>query len=250
MINAKAAISRARRDITVGTLIKASLISAAALCLVLGPLLGAQFNATLVLLMILVIGIVVSFRSVRGTRLGTDFPSLLARGQYDIAESRLEQSLQSFSIFKTVKLMHLHQLAMLRHAQNRWDDAAMLCRTLLNHRAGSSNGLSKSSYLMLADSLLEMGDLAGAHESLMRLYQHRLSLGEALRLLLVQLEYEHRVGATSYMLHGLESKVQLAELMSATQASRALTLLARAAADAGRQDWSRWLGERAKLLGT
>ena len=54
---------------------------------------------------------------------------------------------------------------------------------------------------MLADSLLELGDLAGAHEALVSLYSQKLTLIEAMNLLVVQLDYESRVGAWPSMFH-------------------------------------------------
>ena len=74
--------------------------------------------------------------------------------------------MRSFSLFRTVKLLSLHHLAVLRHAQRRWRDSAMLSQALLRQRLGSLQGVSRSSRLMLADSLLELGDLRGAHEAL------------------------------------------------------------------------------------
>src|SRR5438034_240127 len=98
-------------------------------------------------------------------------------------------------MFRTSKLLGLHHLAMSRHAQRRWQDSALLCRALLRQRLGSVRALSRSSRLMLADSLLELADLHGAHRAINDLFGERLMLAEALNLLQVQLDYASRIGA-------------------------------------------------------
>src|SRR5207244_8517400 len=112
---------------------------------------------------------------------------------------QIESALRSFSLFRTGKLLSIHHLALLRQAQKRWEDAAQLCRELLKQRLGSLKHLERQSRLVLAEALLEMGDLAGAYQSIMQLYQQRLSLSEALNLLAVQLEYEARINAWGQM---------------------------------------------------
>ena len=124
----------------------------------------------------------------------------------------------------------------------------MLCRALLRQRLGPASGLGRSSHLILADALLEMNDLRGAHESLLRLYDQRLSLGEALNLLGVQLDYLGRIAAWDAMLAQLATRVQLTELMPTPAAAQAQALLALAARKRGRADWESYLRRRAELL--
>ena len=69
--------------------------------------------------------------------------------------------------------------------------------------------------MILADSLVEMGDVRGAHQAIASLYEERLSLGEAMNLLAVQLDYLWRVNAWAAMFAGISTKVQMAELMNA-----------------------------------
>src|SRR5205823_4411539 len=177
-----------------------------------------------------------------------DSPTLMASVQFDEAELRIERVLRSFSIFRTVKLLSLHHLAVLRHAQRRWRDSAQLSQALLRQRLGSLQGLSRSSRLMLADSLMELGDMRGAYDALAGLYNQRLTLAEAMNLLAVQLDYEARIAAWSAMVQNLPAKVQLAELMPSTSAARTQALLALAAKRTGRDDWHNWLRRRAELL--
>jgi hypothetical protein len=102
--------------------------------------------------------------------------------------------------------------------------------------------------LILAESLLELGDLRGAHEAIIALYTQRLSLAEAMKLLTLQLDYLSRVHAWEAMLEGLASRVALSELMNTPQAARTQALLALAALHTGRSDLSTWLRRRVGLL--
>ena len=248
MISAQHAITRFKRDLTLSTLLKSLLLAAAAGAVLAGPLVGGAFDASLVLVLVGIVWLVLSYRSVRGSRIAADSPSLIAAGEFDAAERRIGEALHAFSLFRTVKLLSLHHLALLRHAQRHWPETALLCRALLRQRLGPASGLGKSAQLILADSLLEMNDLRGAYECLARLYQHRLGLGEALKLLGVQLDYLSRIGAWDQMLHALPTRAQMAELMPTASAAQAQALLALAAQKAGRSDWATYLKRRAELL--
>ena len=127
-------------------------------------------------------------------------------------------------------------------------ESALLCRALLGQKLGTLQGLGKPARLMLADALLEMGDVRGAADAIGDLVRQRLSLAEVLKLLAIQLDHQSRTGAWNDMMSGLTGKVQLAELMPAPSAARAQALLALAAKNAGRQDWCDWLRRRAELL--
>ncbi len=248
MISAESAIRALRRDLTLSSLLKAALAGAALLCLLVGPMYGAGFPMTFAVVVIGAVWLTLSYRSAKGSSLAADSPLLIASGQFDEAELRIKEVIRTFSLFRTVKLMSLHHLAVLRHAQRQWAESALLSRALLRQRLGSLQGISRSSRLMLADSLLELGDLRGAHEALCALYTDRLTLNEAMNLLVVQLDYEARVGAWPSMMHNITGKVQLTELMPARSAARAQAMLALAAKKTGRQDWSNWLRRRAELL--
>jgi hypothetical protein len=247
VISAQSAISRFRRDVTLGVLLKAALVGTACAAL-LGPAMGLKIDASVALLIIGAVWVVLSMRSVHGSRLAAGSPMLIAAGRFDAAEEQIDGALRAFSLSKKVKLLSLHHLAVLRHAQKRWQESAMLCRALLNQRTGSAAGLMRASRLILADSLLELNDLIGVHESLTRLHRDPLSLGESLQLMLVQLDYESRVGAWSHMMGGITGKVEMSELMSGEAAARAQALLALAAQELGRTDWAKWLRRRAELL--
>ena len=57
--------------------------------------------------------------------------------------------------------------------------------------------------------MLELGDLRGAYSALAALYGQRLSLSEAMNLLLIQLDYESRIGAWEAMLPYVNGKLPL-----------------------------------------
>lgn len=248
MMPAHNAISRFRRDLTLGSILNAMLLGGVFFCILLG---GAFSNTAGDLVMLLVLGVIwitLGYQSMKNSRMAASSPSLIAAGQFDLAEYQIEKSLKNFSIFRTSKFLGLHHLAVLRHAQRRWGDAAELCRALLRQRLGSLTGLARQSRLILADSLLEMGDLNGSYQAIAGLYQHRLTLAEALALLHVQLDYQWRVNAWEQMLAGLKNKVEMAELMNTANGARSQALLALAAKRLGRDDLSAWLRRRVELL--
>lgn len=247
MISVQAAISRIRRDLTIGALLRGFLIASAAACVLL-PLAGTRFNGAGLLVVIGALWIVLGYRSMKGSRLAADSPFLIASGRFDEAESRIDAALRSFSLFKAGKLVSLHHLALLRHAQRRWQESALLCRELLGQRLGSMVGLSKPSMLLLADDLLRLGDLRGAYESLGRLYSQRLNLAEALTLQELQLEYLACIGAFEPMVQQMGTKVQMAELMPSPHAARTQAFLALAAMKTARQALAQWLKRRVELL--
>jgi tetratricopeptide (TPR) repeat protein len=182
----------------------------------------------------------------RGQRLAAESPSLIAAGQFDEAENHIERALRSFSLFRSSKVMSLHHLALLKHVQKHWRETAALCRALLKQRPGTLRGLAKITRLLLADALLELNDLPGAYASLAVLYHEHLSLGEAVNLLAIQLDYESRIGAWETMLPrgAIYKRVQL----PAETSARAQALMALAAMKTGQHSWADWLRARAQLL--
>jgi tetratricopeptide (TPR) repeat protein len=251
MISAEMAVSQFRRDLTMGALLRGLLIGAAGLALLMNFLpVGHGMDGSLLLVAVGVAWLVLSYRSARGSRIAAESPALIAAGRYEQAEEKIEQSLRSFSIFRAAKMLSLHHLALLRHSQRRWSESAILCRALLGQRLGSLQMLSKPVRLILANALLEMGDVRGAYEALIGLYRQRLSLGEAIHLLAVQLDYESRIGAWQQMFPaGAEAaRVQLAELMPGEIGARAQALLALAALKTGRKEWAAWLRRRVEQL--
>jgi hypothetical protein len=249
VISVQQAISRFRRDVTLSTLLKGLLpVGAGAVMALHFVPLGRQIYPTLLLMALGAVWLSLWYRTMKGSRLAAESSSLIASGRLEQAEEQIEQSLRAFSMSRSVKSMSLLNLALVRLAQKRWPDAALLCREVLGGRMGMPEQVSKSGRLMLADSLLEMGDLRGTHEALSGLYNHRLSLGEALNLLRVQTDYLARIGAWDHLFQGIASKVELAEIMPPANGARVQAMLALAARRLGRQDWANWLRRRVELL--
>lgn len=247
MLSADMAISRVRRDLTLGLVLRVALLAGAFVAVVVAPF-SSRMDGGMLLLIVGGAWLALSYQSMKGSRLAARSPSLIATGDFDEAERQIDGALRSFSIFRAAKLLALHHLAMLRHAQHRWQEAAVLSRTVLRQRLGALRGLSRSMRLILADAMLEMDDTHGAYEAIAGLYNERLSLGEAMNLQLVQLDYLWRIRAWQEMFNSIAAKVELAELMPAGGAARAQAMLALAARKIGREDWACWLIERVQLL--
>src|SRR3954452_6130853 len=176
MLTVDTAISRVRRDLTLGWLLRAVFLAAVVASFAL-PLLGASFEPAFGLAIVAVAWLVLNTQGVRGARLAAASPSLISSGRFEEAERQIDEVLRGFSISKTPKLLSLHHLAVLRHAQRRWQESAVLCRTLLVQNLGPSlTGIERPARLILADSLLELGDARGAQEALSALNPRDLSL--------------------------------------------------------------------------
>jgi hypothetical protein len=248
MLPVDLAINRFRRDLTIAALLRTLLMMAAMGCVLAGPVFGLQGNGMFLLMLVGTIWVILSYRSMQGSRLAADSPSLIAAREFDRAESHIDAALKTFSLFKTAKLLSLHHLALLRHAQNRWRESALLCQAVLSQKLGNLPGLARTTLLILADSMLQVGDVRGAFDAMGRLYGYRLSLNEALALQLLQLDYGSRIGAWEPMTQGVATKVQMSELMPTLNAARSQAFLALAAFKTGRGDLGRWLRRRAELL--
>lgn len=249
MISVQEAISCFRRDATVSLLVKLALGVGLGAVLTLHFLpLGKYVSPSFLLMLLGVVWFVLWYLTMKGSRLAAESSTLIASGRLEQAEQQIEQSLRAFSISPSVKSMSLLNLALVRLAQKRWPETALLCREVLSRRKAAPEHMSKSSRLMLADSLLEMGDLRGTFDAINGLYNHRLTLGEALNLLRVQTDYLARVGAWESLFNGVQTKVELAEIMPTANSARVQALLALAARKLERKDWSNWLRRRVELL--
>ncbi len=248
MAAADAVISRFRRDLLLGTILRSALALAAVAALWAGPIAGFHFNTTIVLSAIVVVWVVSFYRSLKESRLARDASSLIATGQFDAAEQQIDSALRRFSLFRPSKLIGLHHLALLRHAQRRWPETAALCRALLAQRLGPMRGLSRTARLLLSHASLETGDINGAATAIAGLYTERLPLSETLTLQLLQLDFLARQGAWEGMLAQIGTRIALSELMPAAKAARSQAFLAMAADQCGRADLSVWLRKRAALL--
>jgi hypothetical protein len=247
MLPVDIAITRFRRDLVIAALLRMLLVLVALACVVAGPVFG-RGDGMFILMIVGVAWVLLSYRSMQGTRIAADSPSLIAAGEFDRAENHIDTALRTFSLFRTAKLLSLHHLALLRHAQHRWRETTLLCQAVLSQKLGNLRALAKTSLLLLADSMLQMGDLKGAFEALGRISRLRLNLAEALTLQLLQLDYGSRIGAWESMLQGAGIKVQMSELMPTLNAARSQAFLSLAAYKSGRLELANWLRRRAELL--
>jgi hypothetical protein len=248
MIPVDSAISRVRRDMVIGTVLRGILFAAALAAMFAGPIWGSSSLGLVGLVAVGAIWMMLSYRSMAGTRMAADSPMLIASGDFDKAETQIDSALKSFSLFKTGKLLSLHHLAVLRHAQKRWAESAQLCQAILGQTMRNLPGLARTTLLIMTDSLLQSGDLRGAQVGLNGLNGYRLTLSESLSLQLIQLEFGSRTGNWEQMLSGVGMKVQMCELMSGANAAKAQELLAKAARQTGREQLADWLQRRAELL--
>src|SRR5260370_19251389 len=112
MMNAQTAMSRFQRDVTLGILLRGLLVIAAAVCMALSALPGSKaIDGTVLLMFVGFIWVFLSYQSVKGQRLASRSPSLIASGEFDAAEQQIEQALRSFSLFRSAKVISLHHLA-------------------------------------------------------------------------------------------------------------------------------------------
>lgn len=244
MITVERAINRVRRDLTLASLLKFSLGLALAGCFMVGP-------DNLKVLAIIAIGSLwfwLSMNSARGSRVAAASPVLIAAGNFEEAERNIERTVQTFSLFRNVKLQALHHLAVLRHAQHRWQESAMLAKALLGQRLGALQPISVSTRLLLADSLLEMQDLTGAYDALSGIRRDQLSLSEMLKFQTLEVDYCTNIAAWDVVMDHVMNRVRLSELMPAGASGRTQAMIALAALKRGKNELSGWLKSRAELL--
>ena len=188
---------------------------------------------------------------VRARRLAADAIPLIASGAFDVAEDRITRSLASFSVLRSTKLVGLQQLAMLRHAQSRWTDAAGLTRELLARQRGyRERAFEVPTRLVLAESLTELGDLAAAARELDVLGRARLDLRETLLLTLLRLEFEMRRDDPHAILANFPRTLAMLELLPPPLTARAHAILAWAAWRAGDAGRHAFCAARTRLLST
>jgi len=113
MISTESAIIRARRSAQQAALLNVLLVT----IIVLFPFIPDKFKWSVdPFIVVSLVGagwLVLFFQSLRSSRLVADSQTLIAAGQFDIAEERIDSALRSFSIFRAAKLLGLHHLAAL-----------------------------------------------------------------------------------------------------------------------------------------
>src|SRR3954451_8054722 len=133
-MTAQAAIHRYQRDVALGRVLRSLLVAGAAASVLVLPFVFRGFDAMVGLSVVFGLWLFLSFTSAKNSRILAPSPQLIATGQFEEAEQRIEQAMRAFSISRTSKLMGLHHLAVLRHKQRRWHDSISLCRAVLAQR--------------------------------------------------------------------------------------------------------------------
>ena len=186
--------------------------------------------------------------SVRARRLAIDAAPLIAAGEFGLAEDRLSQSLRTFSVLRSTRLLGLQQLAMLRHSQSNWADVAKLCRELIDRQRPGERSMDVPSRLMLVESLVELGDVRQAQHEIAALGDVRLGLRETLLVTALRLESQVRAGLWADATRNIEATLAMVELMPSPALARAHALLALAAKRQGLSAWHETLARRGLLL--
>lgn len=195
-----------------------------------------------------VLWVVLAVNGVRETRAALEWPGLIASGKLDEAERQIERMIRGFGVLRSVKLMSLHQLAVLKLAQKRWGDALELSRAIMRYRFGKQQSLHRASLLVMAGAAVNAGAHDDAYAAMSALRRMDLTLDEQLSLLLAEISYCGRLGEWRAMMENVPAKLRLAELMPADLAAQVQAWLAIAAGRCGRADWAAYLAQRVALL--
>lgn len=252
------AIARVQRQIAAGRLVRVLLLSLTIAVPFLTPALASQLSGALQTLVmwalplgVLAAWIMIGIGGAKITRLLAGTPVLIAAGEFEQAELRLAESVRQFTLLRGVKLMCLHHLAMLRHAQGRFDDAQQLAAAVLRQAGNVPSADPRSDVtarLLLADASLEVGDLWSVYRMLLTLRGSSLDLDEQLQCERIEIEYLARAGAWDQMLIALPQRVQMIELMPAGASGLCYLLLGQAARRVSQSAVAEYLESRARLL--
>lgn len=246
MMPAEQALWRLNRDMVLTWVVNIGLAVVVFVLLLLGN--SSDFSPIFLVVIPILIWIVLAFQGMRETRNAMQWPILIASGRLEEAERQIEQSIRGFTLLRSVKLMSLHHLALVRMAQRRWQEAAALSRALLKYRMPRDRSVTNSVLLILGNAAIRTGDWQEAYRAIMQLRQQQLFLDEQLSLLSIECAYMARTGAWRELLHGIDAKTRLAELMPGELAAQTQGLLALGASRCGRTDWMMYLRDRCQLL--
>src|SRR5688572_28474815 len=111
MLSAQAAIHRYQRDVTIARVLRSVLVAAGIASVLVVPFLFKGFDSTLALSLVFGVWLILSITSAKNSRLLAPSPELIATGQFEEAERRIDQVMRAFSISRTSKLLGLHHLA-------------------------------------------------------------------------------------------------------------------------------------------
>jgi hypothetical protein len=207
----------------------------------------ADFWASMAILAVLIVWLAINSISARASR---ELPTITALLDTDfaLAEDAIAANLARRPLMRWVRLMLYHRLATLRHRQQRFEDSARICETVLAYRLGPAVTVKPHLLLMLTEARLHLDFPAAAYEPLRALHGMDLGLAETLQRLALQTRYEVTIGRHDYAVHDAQRKLSLAELMPAPQCGAMNALLATAADATDQPDLAGRLWARAELL--
>lgn len=246
MMQVDQAIRRVRRDVVL-VWVMHSVLAVAVIAALVG---GAAIGVPPILLAAIpcILWIALAVNGVRETRNALQWPSLIASGKLDEAEREIERSIRGFTVLRSVKLLSLHQLAVVKMSQRHWSDALALSKAIVRHKLPKDQALERASMLVLAGAAVQSGALQDAYAAIGRLRAMPLTLDERLSLLVAECTYCGRLGAWGSLMTALPDKARMAELMPADLAAQVQGWLALAARKSNRNDWSEYLVDRCRLL--
>lgn len=173
-------------------------------------------------------------------------------------EHILAQALPRFTLYRNMRYMLHHHLAVLRHRQHRYDESAWIAATLLEQlpltRRAGFPGVSRYGPLrvklliLLADAALFQQQLPTVYFALCELHTHRLDLTQTMQVLEIQTRYQLAVGQARLALDLLPRKLAITDLMPLPHAVQMHHLLALAADADRRPHTATYLRRRADLL--
>jgi len=237
------------RQLQVDAWLRALLLMAVIVVLFATAFVGADNTLMSAVAILLVIGTWIAV-SVINARVSQQLPAVTAMidaGDPE-AEPRLAALLRRRALFRWVRLLLYHRVAMLRHRQHNPAEAAAVCAAVLGQPLGPARQVAASLNLIDADARLTLGDLQGTYAAIARLHQQKLSLQEALQRMALQTRYEVAAGLDEQTIDGLRRKLAMIDLLPASQCGEVHATLAVAAHRAGRAETARWLAARAVLL--
>lgn len=199
----------------------------------------------------IVLWLMASHASARTTRLALQAAQhAAAPDQTGSLEQTLARGLKRFTLYRSIRVMLYHHLAVLRARQGRDAEAAGICAALLDgDLVPLASGQRGKLLLLFTEVALRRGDLPTSWGTLSELAARTMPLHDRLKRLELQTRYEAACGRWEQLLSLLPSKAQLAELMPAEAAVAMHRHLQTAAEQTRRPATADWFRCRAELLG-
>lgn len=186
-------------------------------------------------------------RSLQQGQLMRQASILISQGRASQAIPFLAMTIEQFSVFRLPKLIALQHLMEMAYARKEYAAAQRLAGEIVRYGLARRKGLTSRACLVLADSLLELGETEAAGQALSWLHGRKLTMSQRLQLLPILLRWQMIEGKYAQAVDNLEEKVHLAALLNCEQACLVHVLLAAAAGFRGMKDVSQFLLRRACL---